>query len=205
MPSPSSSFLSKIISQIPDGAFWMTGKLLKDILKEIQKDRARGGDNIEEIQTSSGRFFKSTSGDGSQHKYPFDIIISNVAGVYKARLFPGSVNQLLPDNIFSEFTFTDGALVKVKVRALSDGVKITSATMVLDTSEAAIQTPVASALPSTAEILVGIISDNVPYRTIGNGSISLTGEVQYRTDKSPAAAPGELPYTEYFVLAPTIV
>lgn len=92
MPSPNGSFLSKIASKIPgDGAFWITGKLFKDLIAELQKDRARGGDNIDEIQTPSGRFFKAKS-DNSSSRQPFELRVASDGMTLKIRIYPSTLD-----------------------------------------------------------------------------------------------------------------
>lgn len=132
---------------------------------------------------------------------PFDVAIraGETEGALIAKVGVGSVNQILPTNIYDEYTFSIGDVIKVKIRAVSDGQKITASTVVFDVDEADVQIPAPFALPAIVEVLVAVIVAGKPYRQIQCGSIELVGHHQFSTDKDPPAEPGQLPYTPYYV------
>lgn len=112
---------------------------------------------------------------------------------------PGTAGGKVPTNIFENFDVTKTGSIYVKIRALSNGSKITSCTIVADATEPAEQTPTPSTLPTVYEILIYLVKDGVPYRVIGCDSISVFGYEQYRLTKTPPAQPGELVYTPYYI------
>ena len=147
------------------------------------------------IQTKPG------SGGSSAIPCPFDVTVKAGAGNNDkiANVRVGSVNQLVPDNYKQDFHFDPtGDDIQVKVKVNTDGAKVTSCTLVVDSSDPNQQTPTPFALPSEVEILVAVIIDGTPYRIIPCGSIQLVGQEQYKTDKETPAEPGQLQYTAYY-------
>ena len=131
--------------------------------------------------------------------HPFDVTVKSGSSSSDliANVRPGSVNSLLPGNIFGDFHFDPSDVVKVKVRATTDGAKVTGAAMVVDTDEAASQVPAPFGLPVSVDVLVAVKVCGVPMRTLDFGSVVLTGTEAFRV--SATAGPGELPYTGYYV------
>jgi hypothetical protein len=112
----------------------------------------------------------------------------------------GTVNSLLSSNNFDTPSVDSTEIVQVKVHVLTDGNAVTSCTLVIDDTPAATQTPTPFALPSTVDILIAVIVNGVPYRTIGCGSIQLTGALAYTTSYSAEspAPPGVSDITSYY-------
>lgn len=139
-------------------------------------------------------------GGGTKEKsYPFDVSIipGSGAGQYIVTVSPGTMNQLLPSNIFNEFT-CGGAVQQLKLRGYSNGRSITSCQMILDASGAAQQTPTPFALPSQVDVVVAVIVDGVPFRTIAPGSVTLTGSLQFTTTRDTGGDVSELNATSYY-------
>jgi len=143
---------------------------------------------------------KAGQGGGSGNICPFDISVKAGTGAHDkiANVRAGSVNSLLPDNNFSDFHFNPSSVILAKLRCSSDGAKITGVTLIIDSSAIVPQTPTPFALPSSVDILIAVIVGGSPYRVIPCGSITLAGQEQFRTDKSPPADPGELQYIPYY-------
>jgi len=133
---------------------------------------------------------------------PFTIILKAIpdddANV-TVNVSPGTVNQYIATNAFDDFTISKTGLYYVKAGIETDGQSVSSVTLYVDTDEADQQTPAPFALPSSFDIVLGVISDGKPFRAIGCGSIILSGYEQFRTDKDEPAEPGELTYTPYYV------
>ena len=149
---------------------------------------------------------KPGSGGSAATVCPFDPVIGELDTPSdtskKLTIQPGSVNQLLPDNMFDDFTISTSDLIKVKVRATSDGESITGATLVVDTNEAEVQIPTPFALPTVVEILVAVVYEGVAFRVLPCGSIVLSGVEQFRIDKDPPAEPGEMDSEIFYAWVP---
>lgn len=147
------------------------------------------------LQTKAGK-----GGIGSA--CPFDALITDLEPVSSTdknlRVRVGSVNDLLPTNIFDDFTFTVSSVIKIKLRVVTDGQKVTGSSLIVDNTACEIQTPTPFALPASVDVLVGVVVGGKPYRTIPCGSIVLEGHEEFKLDKDPPAEPGELPYTPYY-------
>jgi len=112
---------------------------------------------------------------------------------------PGTAAGFVPSNIFAEFSASKTGIIYAKIKALSDGKKITSCTLVVDSNHPTNQIPLANSLPASVEILLYLIKDGVQYRAIGCSSISIYGHEQYKLTKTPPAGAGELTYTPYYI------
>lgn len=141
----------------------------------------------------------SKGGGGTICPFAINVVEGESPGTLDVTLEPGTVNNLLPTNYAEIFTVSASGLKYVKVTATSDGEKITSCELSIDTSDADAQDPAPFAMPMSFTIVIGILINDVPKKLIGCGSIQLTGHEQYREDKDPPAEPGELPYTPYYV------
>ena len=146
------------------------------------------------IQTKPG------TGGSSLIQCPFDATVTTDPTTKNTTVTvrPGTVNQLLPDNINEPFTVDISNDIKIKVKALTDGTQVTSCTLSVDDDDADTQTPTPFALPTSYEIVTGVIIDGKYYRTIPCGSIQLVGFQEYILDKDPPADPGQLQYTPYY-------
>ena len=131
---------------------------------------------------------------------PLNIIVKNNSGNSTVSITAGTVNNLLPSNIFvaGGFPINSKEVVYVKINALTDGHAVTSCSIVIDSNVPDIQQPTPFGLPQKVDILIGVISYGTPYRTIGCGSIQLTGQQQFIINKDPPAQPGTLNYIPYY-------
>jgi len=147
------------------------------------------------------------SGGGS---CPFTVTTAPVSGdttSLHVSVTAGTVNSLLPSNNFDTFTISTTGLYQVKVRALGDGdgKDITSCSLLVDTDPPEVQVPTPFALPSTVDILIAVILNGTVYRTIGCGSIQLTGTQEFITNPESPADPGMLNYIAYYAWAASTV
>lgn len=131
---------------------------------------------------------------------PFDITLSSTGGSnLMAYLAYGSVSSIIPSNIDTGLTLLNTGLYYVKLVTTTNGGVISQVTIVIDTNIPKAQTPTAGALPSTVEILIFVINNGIPYRTIGCGSIMLTGALAFTTDKPSAVPPGVSTSINYYI------
>lgn len=131
--------------------------------------------------------------------YPFTVKIIREQNQSKVKVTPGTVNGLVPTNIFDKFdiSITGNRVYYVKIRALSNGSNITSCSIVVDTNLPTTQIPTPFAVPATLDILLAMIRGGIIYRMIGVGSLDVSGTQQYITER-PNAGPGELTYIPYY-------
>lgn len=160
--------------------------------------REDGNETIIEANIAPG------GGGEAGRSYPFDatVIPDEVEGdgeptTGKVRLVVGTVNNLMPTNMLDEFPISLSDFYYIVVSATSDGENITSSTISVRTTEATPQVATPAGMPILVDIVVGVIKDGVPYRTVGLGSIRLTGAVQFTVQKELPIEPGELPYVQY--------
>ena len=149
-------------------------------------------------RTPAGTILDFKRGGGGGNLCPLTPAVSVTGANYSIRMSPGSVNNLMPSNMFSSFIVGTGTSpVYVKAVVASDGTKVTSSAFAVNTTPPVAQSPTASALPTSVEVLVAIVNSGIAYRTIGCGSVSLQGVEDYRLDKATAVA-GSLAYTPYY-------
>lgn len=136
----------------------------------------------------------SGGGGGMTQVFPFDVISAGTAG-YAVQ--PGTINGLLPSNytITQMLGPTNTYYLTLSVTASSG--QITGATLSFAASAPA-AVPVNMGQPPTSfDYLLGVVIDQVWFRTIGPGSLSAGGNEVFRTDKS-SPAPGTLPYDIWY-------
>lgn len=147
----------------------------------------------------TGSVLKIKPGAGTVVTCPFDATIAPATGTnINVTLRAGTVNNLLPDNMFTTFTVDSTSIIQVKATATTNGQAVTSVTLNVDTTAASVQTPTPFALPSTVDVLISVIVNGIAYRIIPCGTINLVGQQQFITDKSPPATPGTLNYIPYY-------
>lgn len=106
MPAPGSTFLQDLRNGLPKGPMWITGEYIDSILSALQKDRARAGENIDEIPTPNGRFFKAKAGGTRAATiHPFKVITRrNANGTYSAAVYRGGLFKSLKPNDLATIT-----------------------------------------------------------------------------------------------------
>jgi hypothetical protein len=122
---------------------------------------------------------------------------------YLVTIFPGTINSLLPDQIFDGSTIKQHTIPKNSLRfvvldAQSNGKQFTSAEIQIVNSAPSPQNPEPFGLPASAQFLVGAVYNSSVYQVI-NTNLSLTAKQQLVTSKLTPAEPGELPYEIYYV------
>jgi len=119
---------------------------------------------------------------------------------YKIRVQPGTLNGILPSNWDEEFDAAATGLHYAKAVISTDGEAITGVTIEIDTTPPDEQEPQEFAIANPIEYLFGLFAEGAVYRVIGAGHIELIPQTWITVSKSPPAAPGELPYVQYYYL-----
>jgi hypothetical protein len=125
---------------------------------------------------------------------------------YLVSVVPGTLNDLLPTNMFTdgkltEFPVDSDSVSYVKLVGETDGThQFVSCEIVVDDEQAQPQVPTAFVLPTNPEFLLGVVFNGAAYNTIDD-SLVLSGQVQLTTDRAAAPLPGELPYVSWYVWA----
>jgi hypothetical protein len=129
---------------------------------------------------------------GEKAALPFDISLKGVGtpdpntgefSSYTATIGAGTVNGILPSNMFEEFVVSNGVTYYFKVVATTDGKQVTAASIVVDGSLPTAQVPVPQALPAGFQMLFGIYMGGKLYRTAGIGNLSAPSQALFTADR----------------------
>jgi hypothetical protein len=126
--------------------------------------------------------------------------IFNLTGVspnYTARVWPGTVNGILPGNIMQTFSVSGSGVNVLKAVVSTNGQSIQSVD--IQVGQAQPQVATLFSLPTTVEIAFGVIADLKIYRTIGSGNITLTPELAFVKDKDSAPSISQLVYENWYI------
>lgn len=138
-------------------------------------------------------------GGGSTCPFEISVVAGATSGTLDVTVSPGTVNSLLPSNYADTFNVSASGLKFVKVNVTTDGAKVTSCALDVDTTAPTPAAPTPFALPELDTVAIGVIVNDTAYRMIGCGSVQLLGHEAYKVDKDPPADAGQLPYTPYYV------
>ncbi len=116
---------------------------------------------------------------------------------YLINVRPGTVAGLLPTNWDEQFSCDSETLYYAKALITTDGRDVTQAEIAVDQTPPSEQESVQFGVQAEVEILFGLFF-NTAYRTIANGHIQAQPEAYITTTASPAALPGEIPYTIWY-------
>lgn len=180
---------------------------IQDALVELARgSNIRSGNNIRRktgadwVMFSANPAGEEATAGVALDLQPFDATLSGSEETgYTFKLEPGTMNSLLPSNMFDEFTCTHSEILQIKVRGVSDGKKITGCSMVCSAADPNIQTPVQNALPTSVDVVTGVIFEGTYYRVISDGSLIMNGAEQFRTDKTSPGVPGTMAYIPWYV------
>jgi len=188
---------------------------LNTILQEIKRNKPKGEKGITVRQDGTGTYIGlaaslprgGTSAPATTH--PFQIISSQdpdsdpESPSYLVTVRPGSLNALLPTNLFddsvlSELSLPADTLQHVILTGESDGQQFLSCELSLQSQAPTPQEPVAFGLPQTVQFLLGVVYNSFVYQLISD-NITVAGKQQYVVEKEQPLDVGELPYSVYFV------
>jgi hypothetical protein len=188
---------------------------LNTILQEIKRNKPKGERGITVRQDGTGTYIGLAAslprGGGSTPAttHPFQIISSQdpdsdpESPSYLVTVRPGSLNTLLPTNLFddsvlSELSLPADTLQHVILTGESDGQQFLSCELSLESQAPTPQEPVAFGLPQTVQFLLGVVYNSSVYQLISD-NITVAGKQQYVVEKEQPLDVGELPYTVFFV------
>ena len=189
----------------------LTAVTLNDIRKELESLRI--------IRVNNGTFRKLPGGTeitvapqrggggAASETHPFQVVAfadpdgDPEAPSYLATVRPGTINNLLPSNIFSgaeqqEFSIASDQLQYVVLTSTTDGKRITAASLSVETSAPAAQTPVLFGLPTSIETLIAVVYNTNVFQVVKD-NITLTGKIVVTTSKA-SPGPGELAFDTWY-------
>jgi hypothetical protein len=178
----------------------ITADRLNAILTEIKRNKPLPGRGITTRASGSGICIdlaeKSTSPTPVSETLPFPFQVSVASFLVSVR--PGTINSLLPTNIFETFSIVENTTKYVVLNGVTDGKQFTACTISLDETAPSAQTPVVFGLPASPKFLLAVVRNTSVFQIISDNML-VAGKQQYIKSKAAPAAAGELPYEIYFV------
>lgn len=149
----------------------------------------------------------TASGGATVLPFPWKISIKIPAthgGMATASVYPGTLSQLLPTNIFSAINLgttdpTTGALTGtyyITVNAVTDGKEPNSCTINASTTAPAAPTLSANTAPTSFVILLGVVDNGVIYQ-IESENLDYYAQVAFVESQAPTA-PGDEPFKRWW-------
>lgn len=131
---------------------------------------------------------------GGSSPQPFDCSVSGT----DLTLRPGTINEVVPSNMFSTLVLPGGSYTRyIVLTASCSGGQVSSAALSVDLSAPGAPAVAAGSPPTSFKVLLAIVVDGVAYRTIGAGSLSARPVEAYRVDKASPTY-GLSPYDIYY-------
>ena len=120
---------------------------------------------------------------------------------FKVRVIPGLLNNFLATNWDIEQNLTGSGLIYAKAVVKTNGIGISNVSIKIDSTPPVTPQPSIHSIPDTVEIVFGLISNGVSYRTIPVGQIFASARLWIRTPKSEPVNAGSSMYDEYYFLS----
>ena len=110
----------------------------------------------------------------------------------------GTLNSYVPDSLLTPVTYVTGTTIYVKIRALTNGKAVTSASLVCNTTAPAVMQTLSGSGPTAFDVLIGVVfsSSNV-VKTWGGGNIAAALSQQFLEDKASPTA-GQSIYNRWY-------
>ena len=183
---------------------------LNSILAEIKRNKPLPGRGITVRQTGQGTAIdlattiKGGGVAGDTHPFQISVALNPLTNNYEATIRPGTLNQLLPSNIFQgaalqKFTYSQNSMRHVILSAQADGGQFTACELQLSQTAPSSQAPALYGLPTTVQFLIGVVYNATVFQVAKN-NLSLTGKELFRTAKA-SPAPGEVAFNVYYAWA----
>ena len=215
MMSSSSTPTGNNVAQFDGIRFQPSRPLLKEvsaerlnaILSEIKKNRPRGERGITVRQAGDATYIGLAAPTGSsgfqEQTHAFKINVSSPdANQYEATVSPGTINSLLPSNCFDgaelrKFSVTANQLVYINLNCVSDGQKITSATIAAEATAPLPQSPTLFSLPTAPTFLIGVVYNSSVYQAVTD-NITVSGKQAFIKNATGNVQPGQLGYEIWY-------
>jgi hypothetical protein len=155
--------------------------------------RGTGGQSVSIINKMGG-------GGTAATPQPFDVSLSSDStntSQYTATIQAGTVNNILPSNMWNSFSTYGDSRYIWKLRCSTDGTSVSSVQIIVDSSQALPQVPVKFMLPFTFDIVFAVSFKAQVWRIIGDGSPFAYSSPLYTTDKDWYDL-GAFPYETYY-------
>jgi hypothetical protein len=182
----------------------------------VRRARVLPGVGIKLTETLNGTVVslkptRSFGGGGESEKHPFQIATfaktdssGEVTG-YECTVSPGTLNNLLPTNLFEDnaptrHSYPKDSIQHVILTGLSNGKQFTSCELSVRAQPPPAQPPTLFGLPDEVEILLGVVYNGAIYQIVKT-RLELVGKQLFLKDRDQPAQPGQLPYEAYFVWA----
>jgi hypothetical protein len=160
------------------------------------------------VSLKPGRF--GGSGTPSEN-HPFQIETSSKtdasgeASGYECTVSPGTLNNLLPTNLFEDnanarYSYEKDTVGHVILTGLSNGKQFTSCQISVQAEAPPAQPPTLFGLPDEVQILLGVVYNGSVFQIVKT-RLELVGKQLFIKDRDEPAEPGQLPYEAYFVWA----
>lgn len=158
-------------------------------------------DNFREValQPGVGYTLKNSPGGSSivvtppipqKNLQPFDVMLGSDGGAPSATIVPGTVNGILPSNMFDTFDLDATSTWYFKAGATTDGTQVTAVEIYVDNSPPDVQVPVPQALPASFDKLFAMSVAGKVFRMIPDGSITVAAQPLFTADRT-SWAPGK--------------
>ena len=189
----------------------LTADKLNRILDEIKRNRPLVSAPLSARVTGDGTHIsikKSVGGGTATAREPWDLLAQvdpdadpeDENPPHLVRVRPGTLNGILPTNWDEEFECAGTGLHYAKAVIATDGQSITGVTIEIDTTAPTVQVPQEFGIANPVEYLFGLFLEGAVYRVIGTGHISVSPKLWITTPTDTPAAPGELPFSQYFLV-----
>lgn len=136
---------------------------------------------------------------------PFDITLTDKVGPnVDINIRPGTINQLVPTNIFSLIDYDPTTVVYVKVHATTNGKEVTGATIVANTTPSVFIPATSGGGATEFDVLVAILNSGQIVRVLTCGNINAVISQTFLEDK-PSPTPGTSPFIRWYTWIITVV
>jgi hypothetical protein len=189
---------------------------LNSTISALKRARILPGVGIKLTETLNGTVvsLKPEIGGGGgtfSEKHPFQIktfpktdASGEVTG-YECTVAPGTLNNLLPTNLFNDnalrrHAYGKDTIVHVILTGRSNGKQFTSCEIAVKVAPPVAQPPTLFGLPAEVQILLGVLYNGAIYQIVKT-RLELVGKQLFIKDRDEPAEPGQLPYEAFFVWA----
>lgn len=133
---------------------------------------------------------------------PFEVSITADGLNYDVTIWPGTVNQYIPSNLFDPLVYDPTTTQYVKLNCTTNTREVTDVEVVMDMTAPAILTVDADAGSSSFDILLAVLAAGTPptvYQIWDPSNITALLKQQFLGDKASPQTPGTSPYNRWYV------